>query len=273
MSLGPLQDEFRKHTQEAAQIVALRENAINMGLKGDALVAGVIDNSAAATKEAQGSISEMAEKQAKQQADDALFMAMVNDLNRDLQGLKDRSRELDASMDDEWERLVGIYGSDADEKFYEQVFGKDGSDLALEERLDALQAEMVGDDGTVKAQYADHPLANFIEMRAEKSEIDVTISAIEVHLRDGEFDQARNRLDTFDATGLAVAGEIEGSIILREEAKLARDRAHSGLLDENETASDLSSVFDFSASAELAEEAEVKTDIESSVSVENHFTL
>ncbi len=99
MALGPLQDEFKKHTQEAAQMAAFRQQAIDMGFKGDETIAGVIKTAAAATKDAQGAITDRAEKQAKDRYDDAMFLAMLDDLDAQIAELDDQIEAIDARLE------------------------------------------------------------------------------------------------------------------------------------------------------------------------------
>ena len=73
--------EFRNAAQESAATIAFRQQAIEMGMKGDDIVAGVIKTAAAAAKEVQGSIAERAEKQAKERFDDAMFLALLDSID------------------------------------------------------------------------------------------------------------------------------------------------------------------------------------------------
>ena len=105
--------EFRNAAQESAATIAFRQQAIEMGMKGDDIVAGVIKTAAAAAKEVQGSIAERAEKQAKERFDDAMFLAVVGDLDAQIaakQGeIDDLTEQIDAA-----EELLEIIDRDGD---------------------------------------------------------------------------------------------------------------------------------------------------------------
>ena len=82
MALTPgLQDTFKVHAEESAKLHAFRQNLLEAGLKSGSVDDSVIKTGAAVTKDVQGSLAEQAEKQAKQRADDIMFLALLDSLD------------------------------------------------------------------------------------------------------------------------------------------------------------------------------------------------
>lgn len=267
-----LTDEFKAIADKAAKLMAFQENLVAAGLKSDS-VAGVIDNSATASKEAQNSIHDKARQQAKNRFEDALYTAMLNNINDGIQQLRDQSRNYQNMIDTEWERLTEFYGDEADQTFYEQIFGEDGSHLTVEERLEAIQGEMLDDDGQIKLEYSDHPLAKLMELRGSQDQIDATLTDVERRYSEGDYEGAEKVLrESPYVTLIEATSSPEVSAGVNEmaiEIDAANDAEITETLDSREEVSALFTSF----TAAVNPEDIVATDTENELIVEGEVSV
>lgn len=144
-----------EHAEQSARAHLIVDADIAAGLKSDS-VAGVIDNSATASKEAQNSAFQRAQRQAQRRYDDILFVAMINDLEAAVAAGEAELAEIE-------QELVDEFGNDWDQDNYEILFGDRGDHLTREERIAAMAAEVLDEDGNVKPQYADSLIGRYLD--------------------------------------------------------------------------------------------------------------
>jgi len=166
-----------------------------MGMKtgDDATVAGVIKNAAAAAKSQQGDAQEQSEKKAKEQYDDALFLALLN--NGDLDNYV--AENIFGGMSDveiaDVVSAIEIETGLSFEDYAENILGDDMPERTSGENdtdyhrrvLTAVADEILEDDLSIKVGYENDPLVKIIKRDAifqdAKAFVDQTNELVPAH--------------------------------------------------------------------------------------------
>lgn len=167
MALGPLQQEFEQHAQMSAKLAAFKVDAELFGQKSGS-IESVMHRSAAATFNAQAKYGDRAEEENKARFSDAMFLAMlsdiqdqIDDLSREIGKIDERIEAIDALLviiakdgqidptDPEQMRLLAKAGIDdrgwgsVDEEYLNSIRGAEvGRRLELVERRDEVIQEL-----------------------------------------------------------------------------------------------------------------------------------
>lgn len=159
-----LDREFRDAAEIAYQETQFRLLTEELGLKSGS-VAGVIDRSAAATINNYNKNVDAADRRSRDGFQDAMFVAMLNEWNNALAELDRDIARREADLSTQLQTLIQSYGEDFDDLFYVEIFGEEPpQDMSMDEKLDAL-AEVMLENGSVRAEYSDHPLAGYLQDR------------------------------------------------------------------------------------------------------------
>jgi len=186
-----LQSETQIEIEQAAKI-AKDHDDIQHGLKSGS-IESVHLTTAAASKEAQGSAQEQAERKAKEQYEDALFLALLN--NGDLDNYV--AENIFGGMSDfEIAEVVSAIEAETGlsfEDYAENILGDDMLERSPGENdadyhrrvLTAVADEILEDDLSIKAGYENDPLVKIIKRDAifqdAKAFVDQTNELVPVH--------------------------------------------------------------------------------------------
>jgi len=210
-----LKNAFKAHANEASAIFDFQRAINEAGLKSES-VAGVMKTGAIMAKEAQGSLAEKAEKQAKERASDVILMALLNDLERELADVRERRMAYEEVLIEEYgeDFIVDMAERFLDPEIVERLPGESEEDYRarLEQELEDL---MLNDDGSIKPEYDGLTIALWLHEKDEEESLelerDELLSDYNENLSNGMLPQQAAESAVSNHTAAATAAALSKS--------------------------------------------------------------